>query len=244
MCQNAGLLYAIDYSKSVVLLARGNCECWACAECAEMMTQQWRVRARLGAHEMIERGRTPSFVTITSHEKLKTFEQCNHVWGKAWSSLYAHLKRKSPEMMYLLIPEKHQDGRMHVHAIWDNPITQKDLKKAARARGLGHQCKVISIGDESTAIQTAMSYVTKYVGKSIGQDYPLRFKRVRVSANWTKLPIAESSTSSLNWDYISTNNQLQRLYMMSEIERLSLIDAKTGEIFDDVDLCNIDKSVK
>lgn len=199
------------------------------------MAENWGLRAALGCAKIIRDGYVLDFVTITGHEKLATFEQTESVWRKGWPSLYAALKRQQPSLEYMIVPERHKDGRMHVHALWNAEVSQKWLKDNARKRGFGYQCKVIHVSAE----RHAQKYVTKYVGKDIGTDAPSHFRRVRVSDNWANIPKPDTPFNGLRWEYIGTNGALQTVYEQCAERKITIIDAQTGELFDDVDLGTI-----
>jgi len=216
-------------------VARANCDSWNCEECRLRMAENWGLRAALGCNQIIRCGGELDFVTITSHEKLETFEQTESVWRKAWPPLYAALKRQKSDLCYMIVPERHKDGRMHVHALWNAGVSQRWLKDNARKRGLGYQCKVIHVSAE----RYAQKYVVKYVGKDIGTDAPAHFRRIRVSNNWADIPAPDTVYNGLQWEYIGTNGALQIAYEQCSARGILMIDAITGEIFDDVDLGTI-----
>jgi len=199
------------------------------------MGNRWGLRAEMGARALINKGDCVDFVTVTSHEKLPNFEATERVWRDAWGALYNALKRKKDGLAYLMIPERHKSGRMHVHGIWNAAVTQRWLKDNARKRGLGYQCKVINISSAGGASK----YITKYVGKNLHSDYPVRFRRVRCSNNWVDIPKPTTQSDSLRWEYVGTNGALQIVYDECAAKRIALIDQQTGEYFDDIDLGTI-----
>jgi len=199
------------------------------------MAERWALRAEMGARAILASGDKLDFVTITGHEKLRSFASTEKVWRLAWAKLYAALKRKKPDLQYMIVPEKHKDGRMHVHALWNAGVSQKWLKDNARKRGLGYQCKVIHVPHSGRA----QKYVVKYVGKDIGSDAPAHFRRVRVSADWADLPNPNSGSSGLTWEYVGTNGALAVVYEECQAKGIKLIDFETGALFDDVDLGTI-----
>jgi len=235
MCQQAGLLFGWVYPNKRCIVARANCDSWSCAECSRRMGESWGFRAYLGCNQILKRGQILDFVTITSHERLETFTETERVWRSAWAKLYAALKRKQSALEYMIVPEKHKDGRMHVHCLWNAGVTKKWLKDNARSRGLGYQCEVIHI----TGGGRAQQYVTKYVGKDLGSDMPPKFRRVRVSNHWPDIPKPSTSDSGLQWEYVGTNGALQVMYDECAAKHITLIDKETGEHFDDVDLGTI-----
>lgn len=235
MCKHGGLLITFLYGEHRALVTDADCDSWKCEECAEKLKSRWQMRAEIGARAFLLAGVRVDFITITSHERLKTFEACNAAWGDAWNKLHARLKRKADVCEYMLIPERHKDGRMHVHAIWTFGVSRRWLKDNARACGLGYQADVKPCED----VWRVTRYVTKYISKSLGGDAPPRFRRVRVSSGWADVPEPESDASAYDWQYIGGNGALQAAYEECERARLSMIDLRTGEIFDDVDLGTI-----
>jgi len=235
MCKAAGILIGWDLPAKRGVVVSATCDSWKCQECSERMAENWKYRAEFGVRALQKQGHKMEFVTITSHEKLPNFEATERVWREAWSVLYAALKRKKPDLCYMLVPEKHKSGRMHVHAVWNANITERWLKDNARSRGLGYQCKVISISDQGGA----PIYITKYVGKSLGDNVPAHFRRVRVSDNFPVVPKPDTPNNGLQWEYVSTNGALSIVYEQCQRNNITLLDGKTGEIFDDVDLGTI-----
>lgn len=199
------------------------------------MRERWVLRAEIGVRHYIGAGLHVDFITITSHEKLSNFAATEAVWRKAWPVLYAALKRRATVLEYVIVPEQHKDGRMHVHALWTANVTQKWLKDNARRRGLGYQAHRRPVDNAGAAVR----YVSKYVGKTFGSNAPPRFRRVRVSSGWPEIPLPVTPHAALDWEYINGNGQLERLYHEAKQRGFSLIDIKTGEYFDDIDLGTI-----
>jgi len=235
MCRRAGLLVGWDDNSKRALVTWARCESWKCEECREWMASRWAQRAEMGARAILSAGGTLDFVTITSHEKLADFAATEHVWRHAWAMLYNALKRQNPQLQYMVVPEKHKDGRMHVHALWNAGVSQRWLKNNARKRGLGYEAKVVHINSSGYAHK----YVVKYVGKDLGADVPSRFRRVRVSQGWADIPKPENALALLRWEHVGTNGALAAIYTVCQEKNITLIDLATGEIFDDVDLGTI-----
>lgn len=235
MCKRAGLLIGWDEKTARALVARANCDSWDCDECKVRMREHWGFRGYLGAARFIAAGEKIDFVTITSHEKLPNFAATERVWRSAWNALYHALKRQKQDLQYMIIPEKHKDGRMHVHALWNAGVSERWLKDNARKRGLGHQVKVKRLSDQGRAQQ----YVVKYLGKDLNGDAPAHFRRVRVSHGWADMPRPDTELNGLTWEYIGSNGALQIVYEQCAERGIDLIDLETGAYFDDVDLGTI-----
>jgi hypothetical protein len=232
MCLRAGLLIGWDDQSARALVARADCDSWKCAECAKKMKDYWLLRAELGAREIIRNYDFLDFITLTSHEKNRTFASSEKVWRSAWAKLYAALERRRTDFAYMIIPEQHDDGTLHFHGLWNGGKAERWLKDNARKRGLGYMV------DVSHVIQPreAVGYVTKYIGKDLGEAVPSHFRRVRVSRQWIDIPKPLTAYAHLTWQYVGTNGELLAVYERCQSEHKDLIDVSTGEIFDDVDL--------
>lgn len=232
MCLRAGVLFGWDYQAKRVLITRGTCDSWACEECAKRMRDKWSLRAQIGVRQFMAEHQFVDFVTLTSHEKLPTFAATERVWREAWPAIYNAIKRRNPDFQYMLIPEKHKNGRMHVHALWTAGIGKGVIKQIVRPRGLGYMLDVSHINNPLDAI----SYVVKYLSKDLGKDVPKRFHRVRVSQGWPEVPVPNTPQSALKWEY--TKNEHAFWVMVSECQEkhISMIDAKSGEYFDAGDI--------
>jgi len=232
MCKKAGLLIGWDMVARRALVTRADCDSWNCPECAARMAENWKMRAMIGVRQYIAAGLHVDFITITSHEKLPDFAATERVWREAWPVLYAALKRRAIKLEYFIVPEQHKDGRMHIHALWTADVTQKWLKDNARKRGLGYQCKRKPVLDPLNAVR----YVGKYIGKSLGEDVPKRFRRVRVSQGWPEIPLPITPLVGLRWEYISSNGALAVVMAECQAKHIDMIELTTGEFYDADDL--------
>jgi len=232
MCKNAGLLAGWDEVARRVLITRADCDSWTCTECRQRMSERWKLRAQIGVRQYVGAGLHVDFITITSHEKLPDFAATAAVWRMAWPVLYSALKRRQNQLAFFIVPEKHKDGRMHVHGLWTAGVSQKWLKDNGRRRGLGYQAKVKPVIDANAAAR----YVGKYIGKSLGDAVPKHFRRVRISQGWPDIPLPVTPNAALRWEYISGNGLLNLLYLECKRRGFAMIDLKTGEYFDDIDL--------
>lgn len=232
MCQRAGLLVGWDYVQKRAVVARADCNQWICPECSAKMADRWKLRAQIGVRALLARGDSVDFVTVTGHEKLRDFDATEAVWRKAWPVLYNAVKRQHKALEYFIVPEKHKDGRMHVHIIWNAGVSKRWLKDNARRRGLGYQVDVSHLTDWGHAVK----YVTKYLSKTLGQEMPKRFRRVRVSQGWPDIPKPNTAASGLKWEYITSERALDVVLAECQEKHISIIDQKTGEYFDAGDI--------
>jgi len=130
------------------------------------------------------------------------------------------MRYKYKGIRYVLLPEQHLDGRLHIHALASNGVENRWLKNNARACGLGFM-------NESDLIENhkdAIPYMVKYLDKAIAdENWPNRFRRVRTSQKWPKLEDQEAfDREDIGWHYLST-------YPADGLEYLALgIAEKTG----------------
>lgn len=238
MCQRGGLLIGWDVGARRAVMARGNCDKWSCPECALRMSERWRLRAQIGVRALVAKGDRVDFVTITSHEKLTSFEATEAVWRHAWAMLYNALKRKKPDLQYFIIPERHKDGRMHVHCIWNAGVSKRWLKDNARKRGLGYEVEVKQIKEWIHAVR----YVTKYLTKDMQAEMPSHFRRVRVSQSWPDIPAPNTPLSTLKWEFTRSEEVMWIWLAVCQRDGFDVIDVKTNKPFDvdDIDFSLIE----
>jgi hypothetical protein len=235
MCKVGGLLITYLYDEHKALVTDADCDCWRCPECAKKLAAKWSLRAEIGARKLVNEGATLDFITLTSHEKNRTFEASAAVWADAWHKLHHRLNKRAEVREYLMIPERHKSGALHLHALWTFGVSRRWLKDNARACGLGYQADVKHV----TEARFAVRYVTKYVAKSLGENTPAHFRRVRVSANWADIPVPTNEASMYEWHHIGGNGALQSAYEECARAKLQMIDVRTGEVFEDIDLGTI-----
>jgi hypothetical protein len=193
------------YSKkdNVVYLYQPRCKCWACTYCATLNKQQWCARIADGIARYMDEGISGwNFVTITSHERLSTLSQTLYVWPKAWGKLSRRIRYHFPGIRYVLLPEQHEDGRLHIHAIASHGMRTRFLKDHGRSCGLGYKNKSDAIREAKQSV----SYVTKYLSKSaVDAKWPSHFRRIRTSQRWPKLEQAEDFDQwDVKWQYLTT----------------------------------------
>lgn len=205
---------------------------WECEECQIRKRQQWSARAVLGLGEITSSGTTPKFVTITSRPKYKDFAACAAAFPPAWNKFQARLRRCSTKsLMYLLIPERHKDGRLHAHFLTNAQVSQKWVKDNAYKSGFGYIANVQKVYGEAHVA----AYVSKYIGKGLGEgELPHKFRRVRCSENWTPLAQLENHVASGDYDWLvcGTTISLWAATEQCQRENRSMVDAQTGEFFD------------
>ena len=155
---------------------------------------------------MTANGQSLSFLTLTSHEQL-TVTGSLKVWPKAWKKLRQRANYKLHGFQYILIPERHKSGKLHIHALETGNFGQKWWKDNGRECGLGY---IANEGTARTAGGAAM-YVTKYLTKSLESTvWPKGLRRIRTTRSWPQLPTPEP-LPDWQWQIIPQNVQVSDL---------------------------------
>lgn len=125
------------------------------------------------------------FVTLTSHELVRSLTAGLAVWRKAWPKLSAKMRRRQDGMQYMSVPELTKLSSFHVHMITSSELKTRWYKDNARAAGLGYQAKAVPV---LSGLECG-GYTTKYLTKAIAlQGWPKYARRVNTSQNWPRPP--------------------------------------------------------
>lgn len=188
-------LAGVSLSTGNAILFQPRCKSWQCPACAEINRRLWAVRTFHGAAALRERGAHIYFLTITSHEALSP-QGTITIFPDAWKKLRQRAYRMAGKYQYLMVPEKHVSGRMHVHMVETAGLSTRWWKDNARECGFGYMVEE----EECSQDGRAAWYVVKYLGKQMSDNvaWPKRFRRVRVSREWPELPQKEG-TKSWHW---------------------------------------------
>ena len=230
MCNTENRVYLAQVNPvdKVVLWTRPDCHLWACEDCAEINKRRWTAIVAHGIEQYQAEGITDwRFVTITSHENLKTFNQTLYVWRKAWPKLSSRMGRKFPGMKYVYLPEKHLTGRLHMHGIVSGGMSTRWLKDNARQCGFGYKAE----SEEPLTTQLVVFYMLKYVTKSLTERayWPKSLHRVRTSQKWPKNAQNDDfEPLTGNFAMISANDWPAKSSVLMR-EGYVLVDIKTGE---------------
>lgn len=203
------------------------CNTWKCEYCSQQLKKQWSWRIAKAVELGIKfRGWQPAFVTLTSHEKLKSVDQCLHVFSDAWKKIQAKWRYRFPDFAYAIVPELHKSKkRVHWHLVVSHAPDTKTLKKWARGAGLGYQVDVSPIDHADDAGAVAF-YISKYISKSLGDDGKISAKwasrrRINTSRNFPTLDeLNEHEGDLLDWQlYNATSGMTMALEMMAMIDQ-------------------------
>jgi len=178
------VLRGVNHAERKAVFFRPRCKMWSCPACAPVNRGLWAVRAYHGANCLETLTNPINFLTITSHEKLGAAASLA-VLPHAWDQLNKRARRAAPDYQYLLVPEPHADGRVHIHAIENSGLGERWWKDNARTCGFGYMAEE----EELHSAAGAAYYVTKYISKGLGAAcWPRGFRRVRTSRRWPKTP--------------------------------------------------------
>ncbi len=202
--------------------------------------------------DQADEGDTFDFVTLTLHERLKTNVSTRKVFEDAWRKLYAMLKRSQKNFAYVLIPELHKDGRMHVHMItnFHAPKTyfihrkkhtnrlvrrmrhadkmDRFWKDAPRSCGFGYANDQEHIEGDTAKVA---GYIAKYLSKQRKvNQWPKNFKHVRASHGVPTIPEQSTPLDGFTWSVCTTPEILQVRISARKQDGYKLIDSHSGEI--------------
>lgn len=105
------------------------------------------------------------------------------MWRRAWPTLSARWRRKSPGVQYVYVAEVSKAGRFHVHLITTAALPERWYKDNAPETGLGYIAHAVPI---LQAIECG-HYVTKYLTKAVNDGgWPKYWRRVNTSRKWPK----------------------------------------------------------
>ena len=203
-------LYRDDKKHRKREIIQARCKLWSCPYCSEVNRHQHYIRILNGCNVLLDREQQLNFTTVTSHERLKSFEACRKVWSSAWGKLRARARRRCDavskyDFNFVWVPEMHKDGRLHFHFINTGKFSTRWWKDNSRSCGLGYQCKTEKLDNASQAV----NYAIKYVGKSLGtQEYPKKMRRLSYSQGF---PAKPTTNVSSGWQVAETKTSLVSL---------------------------------
>lgn len=197
-------LKATDNEAKIVYFIRPDCKTWGCEFCAEQRRKHWTFVATFGGDFLLRSGSGLSFVTLTSHRKIRHLNSAIKVWRKAWPKLSARWRRATPGVQYLYIAEHRKRVHFHVHIITTATLPTRWYKDNAAETGLGYQAEAVRI---EQAFECG-GYVGKYLGKAIAiAGWPKYWRRVNTSRKWPK-PEPEEPPH----DWVCLGNRASRVH--------------------------------
>jgi hypothetical protein len=175
------MLRAISEERRQVLYFRPRCKSWNCPVCADINARQWRAKIVDACMWHIDQGHKIAFTTLTTHEKLSP-RQSVSLFPSQWKKLRQRANRASGGGEYVMVPELHKSGKLHMHMLDTFGLTQTWWKKNARSSGMGYMAE----SEFARTIGGVTSYVSKYVTKGLSNFPLMRFRRIRKSQGFLK----------------------------------------------------------
>ena len=205
------LLRALNHDRRVVIYFKPRCKSWKCPACAELNKRAWTARIYEATAFHLAQGASVAFTTLTTHEKLSV-EQSWRLFYRQWERLKQRARRKAGGGEYVMIPEAHQSGKMHVHMLDTFALPTRWWKDNARACGLGFMA-------ESEFAETpggAARYAAKYLGKALNEEKLKGIRRVRKSKGFLK---PQSGDGLENWTYVRLPDDVPLALDVEHFER-------------------------
>jgi hypothetical protein len=190
-CTKANRPYMVGWDEEMeaFYVFRPDCKCWNCEPCAARLRRRWTRRAYEGINHYIALGEEFKFVTLTSHERLVTFSQTLRVWPLAWKKLSERVRYNAKGWHWIMIPEQHRNGRLHVHLIASANLGTRWWKDNARECGLGYKAEEAEFKAGHAEPGRAAAYAAKYLDKQLGvKQWPRYFHHIRTSQHFPELP--------------------------------------------------------
>lgn len=220
-------LFGKHKTQSKWLLVNADCESWKCPECAEKMVRlhQLRIIEACG----LTLGGKWTFVTITASEHTRGFDASLANLKQGWTKLAERLRRLNGTRHYVLIHEKHRDGTLHMHMLYNAALTTKWLRAACRACKMGYMAKAERLRNA----KSSGKYVSKYLAKGIasGDEFPIRFKRVRYSVGF---PVFQFPDREKDYDWVAYNklDEIEKRYLshMAREGKIELVDKRRKKL--------------
>lgn len=186
-CRTPGRPYILGRKtgENKAIFFRPDCGQWSCPHCAQKRKSGWFLTAYKGTSELINNGHWVYMITVTSRGgKGRTKEKAMDAFKSGWPALRKRATYWQGEFEYILIPEQHKNGIMHVHILANNILTKRWWKDNAFACGLGYMV-------DTTRVESAGAgawYVSKYIDKHLAYlQWPKGFRRIRTSAGWPRV---------------------------------------------------------
>jgi hypothetical protein len=181
------------------------------------------VKAYLGIEAYKQAGTTNWFFgTLTMHRKWSGAASVTN-FRKNWNKFYQRMKRATKgKLYYVLLPESHKDGSLHVHIISTCQTDTRWWKDNAARCGMGFK----SENQPIVSTVKAAFYVSKYVGKSLGVSaWPANLRRIRFSLAWPK-PIQDDT---ITWTCVTSD--VAKYAVRKRLEMgYKIVNAITGEV--------------
>lgn len=210
--------YAFNEQGKVVGVSCGS---WTCPRCAKHLARMWAWRAKIQVNAAEE---PYYFWTLTLRGKYHTPEQGFKALPRLWDTfrkiIQRLLKKKQVKRWSYLAFVEGQPKRQympHFH-ILSSHKSPKRLKDLAMQAGFGYQAKEKRLN----GLQAA-AYVAKYASKQSDKT-PKKFRRVRASRDWAKLPDYEGKPLFVKARDETLTAYLMRVHEATDVDMDTLLE--------------------
>lgn len=156
------------------------CGKWSCKRCGKINSKMWAWRVRI---QINDTQTTTYFWTLTLGSRYTDKKQGFAAIPKLFDTFRKMVQRSVGKWTYCAFvegqPKRGNMPHFHIISLSKAPIRIKDM--AVRA-GFGYMAD-----EQPITTNEAANYVAKYTSKGF-EDAPPKFRRVRTSRSWAKLP--------------------------------------------------------
>jgi hypothetical protein len=195
-------LLGLDDQTGIMKVYRPDCGLWSCPQCALHNRHRWKHTIMFGIQAYQNAGENFSFATLTANRWRRGFSQTLEDWRRHWPVLHKRIRRYigGDEFHYVMLPEQHLNGAIHMHVIWNAVFPGKKVRRKKdgsvyyRSKWLADNGAQTGLGwvHDNRPLDNAISaasYVTKYITKTLEVEaWPPYLRRVRTSNHWPKPP--------------------------------------------------------
>lgn len=231
-------------------VVQGSCNHWDCPRCGKMVAKQHYGRIVEGCRTIAQEHQL-YFLTLTCRGADLSVDEAEQNYLK-WTSkfidaAYTKTKREKGAWFYVQVTEKQKRGHPHSHILttfapddirqgyvtkWQRDNAGVLISKqvpALRSEWIHAQCVRAGLGDQYDisivkTVEAASRYVAKYMFKEsqFTANFPPRWKRVRYSQSFPKLPEQKTDAfvllSSADWRLLAS--------------KAAVVDVQTGEAYE------------
>lgn len=179
---------------------------------AERSAKVSRSRALNSIYDIARSNEWEWFFTLTFNpEKVNSFDYI--ACSKKLSDWLHNMKKKVPDMKYLVVPEKHKSGRWHFHGLFANVDSLEFVdsghvdKKGKIIYNVGNYRLGFSTATKIDDVNRAASYLCKYITKDLCAD--TKGKKRYWSSKNVDLPVVEDylfNTREILEELLCTDN--------------------------------------
>lgn len=230
-CKYGAPFFAFGAAGKSVHIAQGCCNHWDCPRCGEQRAKMEYGRIVNGITEISAQDAL-YFITLTCRGRDMPREEALANYG-TWTNtvltaLRKDAKKRGLTWHYVQVTELQRRGHPHSHILttyypddlvlgtvdkWNAKTKQYEPVEALRSKYLQARVKSSGLGEQYdiSEVRTAAAaarYVAKYMFKGLDVELPRKWKRVRYSQGFPKLPEHQDKTAWVlitqeDWDLLS-----------------------------------------